>query len=315
MNNKKARILCDRVISYLPFSLREKIWSVLKKREDYPYGLSEIRVRVGRYSSLTVSGENIPIKIGLKEGEGETLLRSLCGGGVYSEANFLKEGYISLWGGVRVGVVAEAKYDDGEVTGIGEARGFIFRIPASKSEVADRIYEEWQREGEKLSGLLLFSAPSGGKTSALRELAGKISSYRRGGSRVVIIDERGEFCEEDYLCSNIDILRGYKKAVGISRALAAFSPDVIIVDEIMGEEDAAAIAEVGRGGVKILASTHAASFDELIRRSWVSKLSNLGILSSFAGICIENGSRSVRFYSLDEGQSLTNAHSGSVILC
>jgi stage III sporulation protein AA len=138
-----------------------------------------------------------------------------------------------------------------------------------------------------MGGMLLYSLPGAGKTSALRALCGEIS--RRALKKVVIVDERCEFIASDYSDATVDILQGYTKARGLEIALRTLSPDVIVVDEIGSFDEAESLLKVGRGGVPIIASAHAESYAELACKAGISSLSEEGYFSSFVHLFRKGG--------------------------
>jgi stage III sporulation protein AA len=73
-----------------------------------------------------------------------------------------------------------------------------------------------------------------------------------------------------------DILSGYPKAQGIITAVRTLSPQVIICDEIGGMDEAKGIIDSINAGVKVIASAHAASFSELLRRPAIVSLLESG---------------------------------------
>ena len=118
--------------------------------------------------------------------------------------------------------------------------------------------------------MLIFSPPGGGKTSLIRDLAARIGGGARHGG-CAIVDERREFVREDYSGLAVDILRGYKKLEGIEIAKRALCPQVIIIDELSGAE-AAALSSAVSMGVRLIATLHANSREELYRRAAVAGL-------------------------------------------
>ena len=127
--------------------------------------------------------------------------------------------------------------------------------------------------------MLIYSPPGGGKTSAIRDLAGRIS--REALLRVSVIDERRELLAEDLSDAPIDILSGYRKAEGIEIAMRTLSPEVMIIDEIADEAEAMALLSVGRGGIPIIATAHAEDIKEALERRAVRVLYDGGYLDLF----------------------------------
>ena len=99
--------------------------------------------------------------------------------------------------------------------------------------------------------------------------------------KVSIIDERGELAgvfrgvaQKDIGLS--DVLNGYSKGRGILQAIRVLSPQFVICDELGNIEDIKSVEEGLNAGVKIIASIHASSIDELINRKQVRLLLNTG---------------------------------------
>ena len=270
------------LFSVLPPRLCAEISSICKLRRDFPLGLSEIRVRSRGRSSLVISGENIPLFSSVSESELSESYDKALGGALYVHAEELKRGFFSMPGGVRVGVSA-TKIEAGLLPS--EISSLAFRLPSAPSENAGKIFSLWQKERPR--GMLIYSSPGGGKTSALRALAGLIS--REGAVRVAVIDERREFSSEDYSGCSVDILSGYPKPEGIEIAMRTLSPEVIIADEIGSSEEASALLSVGRGGVPIIASAHAEDLSEALTRVSIKELCDAGYFELFVRLSRSRG--------------------------
>ena len=266
--------ILDMLFRVLPRRLSREISRLGEARRDFPEALSEIRVRRSMRSSIVLSGENVPLFSSVSESEMRELYYAALGGALYAHADELRKGFISMPYGVRVGVSASRR-GEGELPT--DISSLVFRIPSATSECADGIYELWR--GESPRGTLIYSAPGGGKTSAIRAMAGRIS--REALLRVAVIDERREFAAEDYSESAIDILSGYGKREGVEIAMRTLSPEVMIIDEIGSEEEAEALLSVGRGGVPIIATAHAEDIGEALDRRAVRLLYDNGYLDLF----------------------------------
>ena len=114
---------------------------------------------------------------------------------------------------------------------------------------------------------------------------------------MVIVDEREEIYTDELSGREIDVLSGYRRGYGISLATRCLSPDVILTDEISAE-DARELLSAANSGVPIIATAHAASLSELMRREGMRRLFDDGVFESAVGIYRSNGSYLCREESL-----------------
>ena len=210
----------------------------------------------------------------------EEILARLTGGSLYAYRDSISEGYVSAGGGVRVGVIGVARYECGTLVGISDVSALNFRIPSGKSSFEKELREAFFKSER---GLLIYSAPGAGKTSALRTLASSLGSGR-GALKIAVIDERREFLIDDYLFSRVDVLSGYKKWDGLEIALRALSPEVVMLDEIGSLREAEALLPYVNSGVKIVETAHAGSYEELLLKKNLEGFFALSVFDVFVGL-------------------------------
>jgi stage III sporulation protein AA len=249
----------------MPPKIRAHIERVRASRIGIYSSISEIRLRAGGRSSLVIGGENVPLLQSIETEELEAILISLTQMSPYAFEDELAAGFISRESGVRVGICRDRGGDR-------HLRSLIFRLPSVGCSYEDWLYGIWQARGRK--GMILFSAPGAGKTTAIKALSRIISKRER--LRVVIIDERCEIPPYEYKDTTVDIVRGISKADGILAAQRTLSPELIVTDELGSDEEADALFLAGRGGVPLLATAHAESVDELMHRPACKKLIDAG---------------------------------------
>lgn len=270
---KSAEKTLSAVLSILPEVVAREIRLIGESRRDFPSGLSEIRLRRRSASSVTISGESIKLMQSAKDSEFSKTFDEVVGHSLYAHTAEIAEGYVTLEGGVRVGICGDY---DANTRGLRKPGSLIFRMPMSKFGFKDELIRAWEeREG---GGMLIYSLPGCGKTSALRALAPALSE--KFGVRVAVIDERREFFDECCM-GQVDILSGYGKAKGIEIAVRSLAPEVIVIDEIGSADEAHAIIRAGRGGIPVIATAHAMDFDELYQREGIKTLIDKGYFSCF----------------------------------
>ena len=118
------------------------------------------------------------------------LFLQICGYSVYAHEDELRQGYVRLGEGCRVGVCGSAVMEGGVVRGLRDVTSLVFRIPRRRWGCADRLFTG----GIPVErGVLVAGPPSSGKTTFLRDIARSLSLGRfASGRRVAIVDERGE---------------------------------------------------------------------------------------------------------------------------
>lgn len=277
----------EKLLGYLPRQVRDEICRIALSRGMGLGVISEIRIRCPGSSSAVMLGERVILAYSVCPDDISRSFSLMCQGAVYAQRETIKEGYITLFGGIRVGICGQARYDGGALVGISNPSSLVFRIPTEVSLNSATLYEAWN---SCLRGMLIYSPPGIGKTTALRHLAGLIGGAKRT-EQVAVIDERCEFVSDDYENLSVDILRGYKRADGMGIALRTLSPTVIIVDEIGRRREAEEMLESLNSGVKILASAHAGSFDELKRRAVLKPFFDAQIFDVFVSIKVKEGKR------------------------
>ena len=189
-----------------------------------------------------------------------------CSYSVYSHQHEIRQGYVTMAGGHRVGVCGTAVYEEKDVSGIRDISSLNIRIAREVYGAADELLRAL---GEEFSGFLIAGPPASGKTTILRDIARQLSLR---GKKVVVIDERGELggtfqgvCQNDLgLC---DVLTGFPKGEGILQAIRCLSPEFIVCDEAGSRREIAAIDEGLNAWVGLITTLHAGSLEEIYRRS------------------------------------------------
>ena len=238
------------------------------------YRLAEIRIRANRPARYRcIDGKELSGPVTDAQ-QVRKIVHMLMENSVYACEEELKEGYFTADGGCRVGVCGKMSVCSGKVIALNGIASACIRIPREKKGCADQLAVL------NCGSILILSVPGLGKTTLLRDFARQISD---GGENVAIADERREIaaCREgvpslDVGCRT-DVLDGCPKAMAIPMLVRACAPDWIIADEIGGEQDAEALRDAARCGVKIAATAHAANVEEAMLRRHVGALIEDGI--------------------------------------
>jgi len=232
--------------------------------------VQEVRVRAGQ-----------PLTVSLPEGE-----RYVCGGGitalrqrglavccaqqveecfmrfcdhsVYAHEWELRQGYVAVPGGVRVGVAGTAVMHQSGIASVQAVTALCIRLPRHLRGCADWLHRILTAPGYPVSTLLV-GEPSSGKTTLLRDLAVGLAAQHH---RVAVVDERGELSGPEGL-PGCDVLLGYPKAEGIYQAVRCLAPEVVLFDELGDEMEAGAVASCAHAGVAVVATLHGRTTAEM----------------------------------------------------
>ena len=217
----------------------------------------------------------------------------------YACIETLRQGFLPLRGGFRLGVCGSAVVREGEVSNLKEISSLSLRIVCEEvglgSGIAPQLFDE---SGQFLSTLIL-SPPGGGKTTLLRDLIRSLSlgDSEHRALRVAVIDER---CEIAVCCkarpqmelgNHTDVLSLCPKATGIMMVLRGMNPQLIAVDEITAAEDISAMCLAANCGVGLLASIHAVSAEELTQKPLFEELLRAKVFRRCVSIRKEGGRR------------------------
>jgi stage III sporulation protein AA len=229
--------------------------------------LSEIRIRKGQAVIIEYCGEYKYInslgvakdsRTAIYVNDIDAILNSATGGSVYAYAEQLKKGFITVDGGIRIGVAGEYVCDGERVTAVRNITSLNIRIPHDVLGSANSIYNCVFKNGIK--NLLIFSPAGYGKTTILRDLTKHISSRQK--FNILVFDERNEIAAFDgdnfafMLGDRVDVVRGGVKLQSFENAIRTMKPQVIICDELASESDIKAIDYAISCGIKIIASSH-----------------------------------------------------------
>ena len=313
----------EEVIRLFP----ERIRKILQQAYWNPQGLQEIRLRAGKPLILWQDGQEYFVA---EQGfltrhreqacivSQEDIRRTMETVGTYSLYAYeeeLKQGFLTIQGGHRVGVAGKAIMEEQKVKGLSQISCINIRFAHQITGCADMVIPYVTEDG-KLCHTLIISPPGCGKTTLLRDLVRQISDGWETfpGNTVGVVDERSEIAgclhgiPQNDLGIRTDVLDGCPKVEGMMLLIRSMAPEILAVDEIGGREDFAAMEYAMRCGCHLLATVHAGSLEELFQKPGWDKCGQVKLFRNYVVISKENGERRYTVYD-ERGISILPASS------
>ena len=245
---------------FLPTEIKDAI-----KHLNINY-LTEMRLRRGQPVIIQYRGEYKYIgRYGVcKQSEAlicgnvQSVLNEAMEGSVYFYSEQLKNGFITVSDGVRIGIAGEYVTDGKSAVTVKGITSLSIRIPHDIDGAGKEIYKVIAGEG--LKSTLIYSPPGFGKTTILRDLSRQLSENTE--INVLVFDERNEISAISgegigfNLGKNCDVVRGANKLSAVANAIRAMRPQVIITDELYGQVDFQAVEYAVECGITVIASSH-----------------------------------------------------------
>lgn len=293
----------------------------LLKEADLNYEkLYEIRLRVGRPLFLIYEGgerflwqkgtgrERVPYLV-TKEDLKETL-EYLSGYSLYAYEEELRQGFLSIQGGHRVGVTGKVLLDGGQVRGMKYISGINLRLSHQVKGCADKVLPLIQSRSH-ICHTLIISPPRCGKTTLLRDIVRQMSNGwgEIPGCTVGVVDERSELAgcyqgiPQNDLGMRTDILDGCPKAEGMMMLVRAMSPKVVAVDELGREADYDAVETVVNCGCRLIATVHGSCLQDIQQNPALKKLVERQVFERYIFLCYRGQAGTVKTILDREGRA------------
>lgn len=268
--------------SMLSSILPKDIWMIISELDLNK--LTEIRIRSNQPLIIYYGNPYYMAKTGLTETSQNAIYAtpqmlkdivfSACQHSIYAHNEELKQGYVTLDNGVRLGICGEIVWDNDKITTIKNFTSINIRIPHTipncSLNVIPYLYDT------KLYNTLIISPPGAGKTTFLNDLSRQISVLSLA-QNILIVDERKEISRELQEVENIDVYTNCNKKFGLINGIRTMSPDVILLDEIITKEDIQALDYAISSGVTIFATTHCSSIFDLERKPIFRSINELQV--------------------------------------
>lgn len=274
----------EEVLRVLPAKIRQ-----LCKNCSLDYAdLQEIRLRIGQPVLLLYHGKEFFLNekggmgVELKDAhcvtgeEMREIIQYMSDYSLYAFEQEIRQGFLTIHGGHRVGIAGKVVMEQGKVKGISSIGMINIRLAHERKGCSREILPQI-RNGNSIYHTLIVSPPGGGKTTLLRDLIRELASGRERIT-VGVVDERSELgacymgVPQNDLGFRRDVMDGCPKTEALWMLLRSMAPDVLAVDEIGTKEDIEAVYYGMHCGCKILATAHGVSMEELMGKKNMQEL-------------------------------------------
>ena len=272
----------DYILKCFPIHIRDILNKNLTNEELEL--LEEIRVRNNLPLICKIGQADKVLNYKILTEDINYIFQKICENSIYTYQNQIANGYITIQGGNRVGIVGTAVLHEDKVTNFNYISGLNFRISRQILGCSNSIMQKIiNKEQNTIYNTLIISMPGMGKTTLLRDIIRNISNGIEGlidGANIAVIDERGEISAtfkgimQNDLGIRTDVVNDIPKHIGMRLAIRSMSPKVLAADEIGSKEDSEAINYAMCCGVKGIFTAHGESIEDVCKNPELKELIN-----------------------------------------
>lgn len=261
--------------------------------------ITEIRMRLNQKLIICVKNKKFYLKnaeqqfVVVTKCMLDNFIRRISENSLYAYNESIKQGFISLPHGLRVGLCGDYVFDGDKLVTIKDFQAVNIRIPHQVKNCSLNAYE-FLVQGDKVNSCLIISPPGAGKTTFLRDFVFQMCEHNIS-KNILVVDERNEICScvegspALPLGGFCDVIANCNKHLAFKNGIRSMSPDIIVTDELDLENDIDIIKSAINCGVKVVATIHAKDINELRRKTSFDTIINEKYFSRYVVLCSNDG--------------------------
>lgn len=279
--------------------LPNDIYKILKFKVNLN-SINEIRMRADKPIVLQIGGKRIflgenGVTSNIKDAiyaskimvEDVIFRASECS--LYSVNEQIKKGFIVTEGGIRLGLGGDIIEENGQIKTMTNYSSVNIRLPHEVRNCSLSTFD-YLVNVNGVMNTLVVSPPGAGKTTFLRDFIYQLSE-RNYAYNVLVLDERGELDigQKGCIGSFSDKISFARKSIGFENGIRSLSPNIIVTDELGQKEDIDAILYAINSGVKIFASIHSDSLENLSKKPFFKPILAEKVFQRYVLLSMRNG--------------------------
>lgn len=277
-------------------------------------GLQEIRLRVNKPLTFQLNNKEIVDEYICTSSDIKSIVQRMSNYSIYAFEEELRQGYITIKGGHRIGICGSCVIEGGRIKTIKDIASLNIRISRAVNGCSSKLIP-YILNNNMVVNTIIISPPKCGKTTILRDLARTLSNglyeEKKQGKKICVIDERSEIAA---CCNGVpqmdvgirtDVLDGCPKSEGIMMAIRSMSPDVIICDEIGTYKDMDSILMALNSGVNLITSIHGFGIEDLYKRAVFKDILDNYVFKRAIVLSVAKGAGTIEYiYDFDKKERL-----------